>query len=69
MMSQIIKGKLYIHGEQCCYRCGMAKKSAEIREGWKCSGWGITHRTHLWTINDKGTQRRVTGKGTVRAVR
>jgi hypothetical protein len=69
MASEIKNGKLYVDGQQCCYRCGMAKQSAEIREGWKCSGWGITHRTHLWTIHNETTQRRVTGKGKVRAVR
>ena len=51
--SYIHDGKLFVDGKQVCYRCGMEKNSAEIKEGWKCGGWGVVHKTHLWTIKDK----------------
>lgn len=54
MQENIIRnGKLFINCEQCCYRCGLAKSSAEIKEGWQCSGWGVVYPTHLWKIRKK----------------
>ena len=43
-----MKEKLIRDGKELCWRCGMERKSQEIREGWKCSGWGETYPTHLW---------------------
>ena len=53
MKHQIKNNKLYLDEKQCCFRCGMEKQSAEIKEGYKCSGWGVVHKTHLWTCKEK----------------
>ena len=44
------ESKNIINGEECCWRCGMGRKSKEIRDGVKCNAWGQTYSTHIWSF-------------------